>query len=57
ILLGRDNDFVGQQHFDFEIIRRKYANMLDIMTYDDLLRRVSNIIEMMKRQNSSGGTT
>lgn len=56
ILLGRDNDFVGQQRFDFEIIRRKYANMLDIMTYDDLLRRVANIIEMMKRQTSPGVT-
>lgn len=55
ILLGRDNDFVGQQRFDFEIIRRKYANMLDIMTYDDLLRRVANIIEMMKRHTSTGG--
>lgn len=54
ILLGRDNDFVGQQRFDFEIIRRKYANMLDIMTYDDLLRRVGNIIEMMSRQKSAG---
>lgn len=52
ILIGRDNDFVGQQRFDFEIIRRKYANMLDIMTYDDLLRRVGNIIEMMKRQST-----
>jgi hypothetical protein len=57
ILLGRDDDFDGeQQRFDFEIIRRKYANMLDIMTYDDLLRRVSNIIEMMKRRDSLGGT-
>lgn len=56
ILLGRDNDFVGQQRFDFEIIRRKYANMLDIMTYDDLLRRVANIIEMMKRHTSVGGS-
>ena len=54
ILLGRDNDFVGQQRFDFEIIRRKYANMLDIMTYDDLLRRVANIIEMMKRHRTAG---
>ena len=53
ILLGRDNDFSGNQRFDFEIIRRKYANMLDIMTYDDLLRRVGNIIEMMKRQAPS----
>jgi hypothetical protein len=56
ILLGRYNDFDGDQRFDFEIIRRKYANMLDIMTYDDLLRRVSNIIEMMKRRDSLGGT-
>lgn len=56
ILLGRDNDFVGQQRFDFEIIRRKYTNMLDIMTYDDLLRRVANIIEMMKRHTSAGGS-
>lgn len=56
ILLGRDNDFNGDHRFDFEIIRRKYTNMLDIMTYDDLLRRVANIIEMMKRRGSLGGT-
>ena len=53
ILLGRDNDFTGEQRFDFEIIRRKYANMLDIMTYDDLLRRLDNMIVMMKRQLSA----
>lgn len=52
ILLGRDNDFTGEQRFDFEIIRRKYANMVDIMTYDDLLRRLGNIIAMMKRNVS-----
>lgn len=54
ILLGRDNNFNGEQRFDFEIIRRKYANMLDIMTYDDLLRRLENIIVMMKREVSVG---
>lgn len=53
ILLGRDNDFSGEQRFDFEIIRRKYANMIDIMTYDDLLRRLANIIVMMKRNASA----
>jgi hypothetical protein len=52
ILLGRDNDFTSDQRFDFEIIRRKYANMIDIMTYDDLLRRLNNIIAMMKRNVS-----
>jgi len=50
LLIGRDNDFAGEQSFDFEIIRRKYANMLDVITYDDLLRRVSNIIEMINRK-------
>lgn len=54
ILLGRDNDFTEEHRFDFEIIRREYANMLDIMTYDDLLRRLENIIVMMKRQVSAG---
>jgi hypothetical protein len=54
LLLGRDNDFTGEQRFDFEIIRRKYANMVDIMTYDDLLGRVENIIGMMRRRVSGG---
>lgn len=54
ILLGRDNEFTSEQRFDFEIIRRKYANMLDVMTYDDLLRRLENIIAMMRRQVSAG---
>jgi len=44
IILGRDKDFTDDQKFDFEIIRRKYANVIDIMTYDDLLRRLDNII-------------
>lgn len=48
ILMGRNNNFEGQQAFDFEIIRRKYSKILDIITYDDLLRRIKNIIEMMK---------
>jgi len=49
IILGRDSDFAYDQHFDFEIIRRKYANIIDIMTYDDLLRRLDNIIAMIHR--------
>jgi hypothetical protein len=53
ILLGRDIDFTGEQRFDFEIIRRKYANMIDIVTYDDLLRRLENIIVMMRRNVSA----
>ncbi|MFN4004740.1 MAG: Shedu immune nuclease family protein, partial [Hylemonella sp.] len=51
ILIGRDVDFDDEQRFDFEIIRRKYANMIDIMTYDDLLRRLGNIIAAMKNRS------
>ncbi len=44
IVLGREKDFEEDQLFDFEIIKRKYANIMDIMTYDDLLQRLENII-------------
>jgi hypothetical protein len=49
LILGRDQDFNAAERLDFEIIKRKYANMMDILTYDDLLRRLNNIITMMKR--------
>lgn len=48
LLLGRDHNFTQEQKFDFEIIRRKYANMLDVMTYDDLLRRINAVIERLQ---------
>ncbi len=57
IILGRDSDFTNDQQFDFEIIRRKYANIIDIMTYDDLFRRLDNIIAMIHRNFNQLGTT
>jgi hypothetical protein len=47
IILGRDTNFVEDQKLDFEIIKRKFANIIEIMTYDDLLRRLDNIIAML----------
>ena len=56
LILGRDRDAAGSpllepslQH-DFEIIRRKYANVMDIMTYDDLLTRLDNIIASLRKR-------
>ena len=49
IILGRDRDFGRAQKFDFEIIKRKYANIADIMTYDDLLNRLRNIISKFEK--------
>lgn len=57
IILGRDNDFTSDQKFDFEIIKRKYANIVDIMTYDDLLSRLDKIIEMVEKNYSKLGVS
>jgi len=56
IILGRDRGKDGKsvlnanQQLDLEVIKRKYANMMDIMTYDDLLRRLDNIISGLQKR-------
>lgn len=55
VLSGRDDNFTGQQAFDFEFVRKKYSNMVDIITYDDLLRRLDNILSAL-RQRTGGNT-
>lgn len=48
VIVGRDQisgaKMTGSQLLDFEVIKRKYANIMDIITYDDLLRRLNNTI-------------
>jgi hypothetical protein len=54
IILGRDRRPNGSpavdasQQLDLEIIKRKYSNMIDLLTYDDLLRRLDNIIASLR---------
>jgi hypothetical protein len=56
LILGRDRNPDGSsalnqhQAFDLEVIKRKYMNMMDIITYDDLLRRLDNIIVSLRRK-------
>ena len=63
IILGRDRRPNGSpalnanQELDLEIIKRKYANMIDILTYDDLLRRLDNIIASLRSRASSQDPT
>ena len=40
IILGRSNNLNVEQKEDFEIIKRKYKNIIDIITYDDLIQRL-----------------
>ena len=48
IILGRNDNLCNEQLFDFEIIKRKYSNVLDIITYDDLINRLENILQKFK---------
>ncbi|RRW15752.1 DUF4263 domain-containing protein [Stutzerimonas stutzeri] len=43
IIMGRDATFTTDQRTDFEVIRRKYRHVVEIMTYDDLLHRLKVI--------------
>jgi hypothetical protein len=44
IIMGRDVGLSPAQKDDFEVIKRKYKNIIDIITYDDLLKRLNFII-------------
>ena len=54
VIVGRSNKFDDQQRLDFEIIRRKYANVIDIMTYDDLLLRLERQIKRLQGETMGG---
>ena len=48
LLAGRSNEFTDEQKKDFELIKRQYKHVADIMTYDDLAQRLQNIIASLK---------
>jgi hypothetical protein len=50
VILGRDNALSVAQRRDFEVVRRKYKNVVDIITYDDLLRRLESVLSQLKAQ-------
>lgn len=45
IIMGRDNNLTDGQRRDFEVVKRKYKSIADIITYDDLLRRLKFVLE------------
>ncbi|MCP4155127.1 MAG: DUF4263 domain-containing protein [bacterium] len=44
IIMGRDNELSMSQRQDFEVIKRKYKNVIDIITYDELLSRLESTV-------------
>jgi len=49
MIMGRDYAFTPDQRMDFEVIRRKFRHVVEIMTYDDLLRRLQTIRDQFKQ--------
>ena len=44
LIMWRCDKLSKRQRFDFELIKRQYSNIIDIITYDDLMWRIDNII-------------
>ena len=49
VIMGREKELNKEQKQDFEVVKRKYKNVVDIITYDNLLERLKYIIEQMKK--------
>lgn len=43
IIMGHTSNFDEQQKTDFEVIKRKYTNVLDIISYEDLIYRLETV--------------
>ena len=50
IIMGRTNQLDEEQLRDFEIAKRKYKNIVDIISYDDLLNRLDNLLNHFKKK-------
>jgi hypothetical protein len=48
VIMGRENTLTASQQADFEIIKRKYKSVIDIVTYDDLLGRLKFTVSQLE---------
>lgn len=50
VIMGREHNMNDDQLRDFEVVKRQYKNIVDIITYDELLRRLEFIISNFKKE-------
>jgi len=48
VIMGRDADLSAEQKGDFEMYRRQHKYIDDVITYDDLLRRLDRVLEQLR---------
>jgi hypothetical protein len=49
IIMGRENQLSKEQRQDFEVVKRKYKNVIDIITYDNLIERLKYTINQIQK--------
>ncbi|MES2654689.1 MAG: Shedu immune nuclease family protein [Bacteroidota bacterium] len=49
VIMGRENKLSSEQKHDFEVVKRKYKNVIDIITYDNILERLKLTISQIKK--------
>ena len=52
IIMGRTKGLNQEQIQDFEVIKRKYKNVIDIVTYDELIERLQFVINHWKETHN-----
>lgn len=53
LLMGRSENLSTEQIYDLEIVKRQYKNIVDILTYDDLICRLNNMIIQLELEFES----
>ena len=54
VIMGGDSE--GERLCDFDLIRRQHAGTVDVITYNDLIRRFRRIVEAIGRKSDGGRT-
>lgn len=52
VIMGLETDMNDKQKNDFEIVKRMYSNIVDIITYDELIKRLTTISNALKLRAS-----
>ena len=50
LIVGQSDKYTKNQLQDLEIIRRMYSNIIEIMTYDDMINMLERQIELLKKR-------